>query len=246
MWFKCDITAPCLTLTVMELGEAAAYQVIKAVQNALALQLDIRLIDATWVKSLAGVKIDRARRLLSHVISFMETTLKIPGKKPDRKVEEMPQKSERNLEKISQKSIGNLLDFTPSNPHGSTHVKNREETFKTRDNTPLPPKGGDGETEKFKIFWNAYPYKANRKKAFEAWQKKKLESRFEEIMAGLEKLKSSHQWQKNNGEFIPIPTTFLNGSRWNDEPIPVKKNDGMAAGLYVPHHTEYEPMSGCF
>lgn len=246
MWFKCDMTAPCLTLTVNEIGEAGAYQVMKAVQNALALNLDIKVIDATWIKSLAGVKIDRARRLLSHVISFLEYTLKIPSKKSDRKVSENSEKSDRNPQENSEKSIGNLLDFTPSNPRGSTRVKSRIETIKSRDNTPLPPKGEDCESENFKTFWNAYPYKANRKKAFEAWQKKKLDSKFDEIMTGLEKLKPSHQWQKNNGEFIPMPTTFLNGSRWNDEPIRVKKNDGMAAGLYVPPHTEYEPMSGCF
>jgi hypothetical protein len=39
------------------------------------------------------------------------------------------------------------------------------------------------------------------------------------ILAGLEKAKQSRQWMKDGGAFIPHPTTWLNGERWNDEVV---------------------------
>ena len=30
-------------------------------------------------------------------------------------------------------------------------------------------------------------------------------------------MEKSEQWKKDDGQFIPHPTTFLNGERWNDE-----------------------------
>ena len=38
-----------------------------------------------------------------------------------------------------------------------------------------------------------------------------------EILSALEKQKQSSQWQKDNGQFIPYPTTWLNGKRWEDD-----------------------------
>ena len=36
-------------------------------------------------------------------------------------------------------------------------------------------------------------------------------------MDGLERQVTSADWLKNNGQYIPYPTTWLNGERWNDE-----------------------------
>jgi len=37
-------------------------------------------------------------------------------------------------------------------------------------------------------------------------------------MAGLDRLKQSRQWREQDGKFIPMPSTFLNERRWEDEP----------------------------
>jgi len=37
-------------------------------------------------------------------------------------------------------------------------------------------------------------------------------------MAGLERSKVSEQWQRDGGQFIPHPATWLNGRRWEDQP----------------------------
>lgn len=36
-------------------------------------------------------------------------------------------------------------------------------------------------------------------------------------MNGLKQQITSEQWKKDGGQFIPHPTTWLNGDRWEDE-----------------------------
>ncbi|MHB9012404.1 MAG: phage replisome organizer N-terminal domain-containing protein [Ignavibacteriaceae bacterium] len=78
----------------------------------------------------------------------------------------------------------------------------------------------------FEKFWKAYPKKEDKKKAYIKFQKiNPSPELFEKILSGLEIQKKSLQWQKNNGDFIPLPTTWLNGERWNDEAKPLNNNN---------------------
>lgn len=71
---------------------------------------------------------------------------------------------------------------------------------------------------RFDVFWDTYPLKAGKKKAKIAWNKLKVTDKLlEEILAGLARYRASPQWQKDNGQFIPHPSTFLNQERWKDE-----------------------------
>lgn len=77
-------------------------------------------------------------------------------------------------------------------------------------------KSEDNAREEFEKFWSAYPRKAgNKQKAFEAF--KKADVSLDVLLAAIENQKQSAQWSKDNGQFIPHPTTWLNGKRWNDE-----------------------------
>jgi len=70
----------------------------------------------------------------------------------------------------------------------------------------------------FDEFWSLYPKKVGKKPAREKWRKlSPNEKLFGEIMRGLEKYIVSEQWMRDNGQFIPHPTTFLNQRRWEDE-----------------------------
>jgi hypothetical protein len=69
--------------------------------------------------------------------------------------------------------------------------------------------------EGFELFWKAYPKKENRKKALEAF--KKVSVPVETLLEAIEAQKKTDQWRKNNGQFIPHPTTWLNGCRWEDQ-----------------------------
>lgn len=70
-------------------------------------------------------------------------------------------------------------------------------------------------TEDFESFWKAYPKKVGKGAAEKAWQKHKPP--LDVVLEAIEKQKDSDQWSKDNGQFIPHPTTWLNGKRWEDE-----------------------------
>ena len=70
----------------------------------------------------------------------------------------------------------------------------------------------------FEEFWNLYPKKVNKKKAKDKFCKVcKNEEIFKQLMNGLTIQIQSKDWLKENGQYIPHPTTWLNGERWNDE-----------------------------
>lgn len=69
----------------------------------------------------------------------------------------------------------------------------------------------------FEEFWNFYPKKTGKDKAIIAWKKKK--PKIDEVLKALQWQKSSDQWTKDNGQFVPNPTTYINEGRWKDEPI---------------------------
>lgn len=72
-----------------------------------------------------------------------------------------------------------------------------------------------------KVFWPAYPNKKAKKVARSAWDKAKKENRLPalpELLARLERLKASREWQKDGGAYIPHPATWINADGWHDEP----------------------------
>jgi hypothetical protein len=71
------------------------------------------------------------------------------------------------------------------------------------------------ESDGFNSFWNNYPRKIGKSAAEKAWQKYKPP--LSVVLEAIEKQKNSDQWSKDNGQFIPHPTTWLNGKRWEDE-----------------------------
>ena len=80
---------------------------------------------------------------------------------------------------------------------------------------PKPPKGDD---ERFNTFWSSYPKKVSKETAKKAFAKIKLtDVLMAEILCALEKYKLTEQWTKDNGQYIPNPTTWLNQKRWEDE-----------------------------
>jgi uncharacterized protein YdaU (DUF1376 family) len=67
----------------------------------------------------------------------------------------------------------------------------------------------------FDKFWEAYPNKKDKQKAIKAWAKHQPD--IVNVLKAIVVQKNSEQWKKDNGRFIPLPTTWLNGARWEDE-----------------------------
>ena len=70
----------------------------------------------------------------------------------------------------------------------------------------------------FDLFWDKYPKKVKKKKARDLWQKLRPDAGLVSvILDALEKQKRSDRWKRDGGQYIPDPTTWLNGRRWEDE-----------------------------
>lgn len=72
----------------------------------------------------------------------------------------------------------------------------------------------------FEAFWKKYPRKDGKQQARRAWARIKPDFETCRIMAAaLARDKQSRQWTKDNGEYIPLPATWLNQRRWENEGI---------------------------
>lgn len=68
----------------------------------------------------------------------------------------------------------------------------------------------------FERFWSIYPRHTNKKKAYNSFVKKCTdETVLQKMLSAIVDQKETEQWQ--NEKFIPHPTTWLNGERWEDE-----------------------------
>lgn len=75
--------------------------------------------------------------------------------------------------------------------------------------------------ERFDFFWAAYPKKKSKDAAEKAFAKRKPDEQLcADIMSGLERAKTSVDWCKNGGEFIPHAASWLNAGGWKDEYTP--------------------------
>lgn len=114
--------------------------------------------------------------------------------------------------KFAPNTIGNILGYT---------------------NTPPTPPAGGGCAEKtegrdakkpegFDRFWEAYPRKANKPAALKAFKRLRVgEALLSKILCALETYKGSEDWKRDGGQYIPYPSSWLNGERWKDvEPAP--------------------------
>jgi len=70
----------------------------------------------------------------------------------------------------------------------------------------------------FERFYEKYPKKKAKEDARKKWNTLKIdEELFAKMIAALELQKECDDWKKNNGQYIPLPATWLNGRRWQDE-----------------------------
>lgn len=89
----------------------------------------------------------------------------------------------------------------------------------TRSKEQPTPHAGD---EHFERFWTEYPRKVARKRCSAIWRSLKLTlEQAEQAIEAVRRYRQTDQWQKDDGQFIPHPSTFLNQRRWEDQ-IPTK------------------------
>ena len=100
-------------------------------------------------------------------------------------------------DRLGKDSIGKDINTISCNENSEIEVLDQKETW-------------------FESFWEIYPKHQDKKKAKQKFLKLCTdEKKYQEIMDGLRNVLPV--WAKKDNKYIPMPTTWLNGERWNDE-----------------------------
>ena len=74
--------------------------------------------------------------------------------------------------------------------------------------------------EDFWKVWPSNPRKGAKSKCKQVWIKSYCDTQADQIIKHVQWLKTTEQWLKANGAFIPAPLVYLNQQRWDGAEIP--------------------------
>ena len=75
-----------------------------------------------------------------------------------------------------------------------------------------------GYLQGFEEFWQAYPKKRGKGYAEKSWSKIRPDPMLlNTILDSIKAAKRSEEWQKDGGQFIPHPSSWLNAKGWENE-----------------------------
>ena len=110
--------------------------------------------------------------------------------------------------------------YAAPSPSGSVEAEKVTATLddKPPESRPRSPFTSKRQEQLFDEFWAEYPKKRSKGQAEKTWVKLKPDEQlFEAIMTGLKRAKTSVDWTRNGGQYIPYPSTWLNAKGWEDE-----------------------------
>jgi hypothetical protein len=106
--------------------------------------------------------------------------------------------------------------LTENRPQVNKHSSNT-----TGSNPPISPQGDDT-VAMFERFWSYYPRHQHKDAALKAWRKLNPDMALcREMSHALLAQVRSEQWTRDDGRYIPLFSTWLNGRYWTDELGPV-------------------------
>ena len=101
--------------------------------------------------------------------------------------------------------------------HGASMVQETTQTGTSRADSGFRIPDSQFHT-RFAAFWDAYPKKKSKGEAETAFKKIKPDERLLAMMLeAIGKAKTSADWLKDGGQFIPYPATWLNKKCWEDQ-----------------------------
>ena len=124
------------------------------------------------------------------------------------------------IEIISRSTSGVKFDTTGDCKTDTTITNTINNTNTYKENTTIKNNNKQSVDVLFERFWDAYPKKKAKIKAKEAFKKIKptpTEEFVNKMIKAIEEQKVSLDWKKEQGQFIPYPSTWLNQGRWEDE-----------------------------
>ena len=142
----------------------------------------------------------------------------------DRDNDKYLKKCEKNKENADKRWNANASERIPMNANHADRDKNRGRD-KDRDinhlsDSPESDQSGKGDyPDAFEKFWAAYPKREGKGDAFKAYEKIKApRPSLNKILESISTHAKTVKWK--NKQYIPLPATFLNQRRWEDEFTP--------------------------
>lgn len=158
-----------------------------------------------------GLTVSKIRTALNNLESTHEVSRKIAGKWQVITVENYAkyQDSVQQLDTVlAGKSQANRRQIATTEEYKEYKELNNIHTCASKRN----------KSAAFDQFWELYPKKKGKEPARKAFAKLDLtEALLEEILTAVKAQKETRDWQKEGGQFIPYPATWLNQRRWEDE-----------------------------
>lgn len=159
-----------------------------------------------------------------------------------RKYREKTKKQEKSNNETDMKhdetlhSVTSSTDGTNMKQECNVHNKNKNKSKNNNKNYNTPsisPSNGEKvrvsstkskqvlsfptDDEYFNEFWESYPKKSNIARAYNTFKKLNIDKTLLlQILETVEKQKTSIEWARENGRYIPTPYKYLGESRWND------------------------------
>jgi len=86
----------------------------------------------------------------------------------------------------------------------------------------------------FEEFWKAYPRKTNKGFARKVFEKLKVDDAMLTKMIQAIYVQNKNVWKDKDQQYIPHPSTWLNGERWDDEVVakPMSASDREKARIF--------------
>ena len=170
-------------------------------------------LDVCWT---IGARTDNEKTAVCLILSkfFIKTDEGYRHKRCDEEIAKYHAKSEKAKESVSKrwnKDTNVIRTYNEGNTNQEP-ITNNHKPIKSK---PLSD-SRTGVDDGFNLFWKSYPKKVGKGKAEEAWQKHQPD--VETVLKTLTWQKGSKQWFKEDGTYIPNPTTYINQKRWLDEP----------------------------
>lgn len=140
-----------------------------------------------------------------------------------------------NRKDVTEATLGKITFLSVSGKDSAQNLKVKPENLKDLDKeqkrteqkrtvSPHTPQGvkTDGipryKPEWFSRFWNLYPRHTKKAETIKAWDKLKPNRELCDVMsAAIRAQMQTEQWRRDGGRFIPHPSSWLNGRRWEDE-----------------------------
>lgn len=181
------------------------------------------------VARLSSDEWENARETLSEFFETSETEWR--HHRIDRDLDAVNTKSEKakaaGKASAASRSIIRSTDVQRTLNHTDTETDTEE-----KKKPPTGVKKKSANAVAFARFWDEYPKKRSKGQAERAFAKLHVhEQLLSRILAGLQRAKTSRDWMKDGGQFIPHPATWLNARGWED--------DVSAAGVIDQHDPEF-------